>query len=848
MWFACAINLTVGLLANAIGRKSSAVTTEISSASDEPEAKDGIPPTFVVAAAALVGFCLCVLELVWYRMLGPLLGGTVFTFGLILGAVLAGIGAGSLACARIQKPTLALFAGICAVEAVCVGLPYAIGDRLAITALGLRSIGELGFAWQVLGWSVISGFVVLPAAFVSGMQFPLLVGLLGRSPNAIGRDIGRIYAWNTVGSIAGSLAGGFVLVPALGALGTWRLVLALLIMLGLVSAIMGRRTWVGLGMSLATSALALFLMRAEGPTAAWRHSGIGAGRSRPVRDANDAIDWANERRRDTLWETDGRESSIALDRLNGLAFVVNGKSDGAAREDAATAVMSGVLGVLLHPKPARAMVIGLGTGSTAGWIAAVSAMKQVDVAEIEPAILEVARRCAPVNQHALDNPKVRVTIGDAREALLTGSTTYDLVVSEPSNPYRAGIASLFTRDFYEVVHGRLAEDGLFLQWVQGYEIDPATIRSLYATFLEVFPEVSTWILHERELLLVGSKRPLALDAAELRRRLEGPTYRSALENTWRTTGLEGLLSHYVGGTELARRVAAGAAVNTDDKNLVEFQFARSVGNGRIHHTADLREIARRLQLDRPVVAGGPVDWERVEDEIGTLMSTRLAPRETAGIPDRARRASALRAFGASAFGAVRNEWKMQPREPIGPVELLALSVSLAELGDEGALQWIDKLRAHQPIEADIALAILQMRRKQLLDATATLARAYRAYRSDPWPDLHFMTRSLDVARELAMLDRAAVPVLLEALSQPFAVYVMDGYRQLARVQIASNVPPGPACVDAHRALEPHVPWSADFLRMRHACYSGAGAPEADQAQRDLERFMAQTATHVTVSE
>src|SRR5207245_2933015 len=113
-----------------------------------------------------------------------------------------------------------------------------------------------------------------------------------------------------------------------------------------------------------------------------------------------------------------------------------------------------------------------------------------------------------VNHEALDNPKVHVEIGDARELLLTSKRRYDLIASEPSNPYRAGVASLFTNGYYEAVASRLDEEGIFLQWLQGYEVDGQTVRTVYATLASVFPEVETWELESPDMLLVASKKPL----------------------------------------------------------------------------------------------------------------------------------------------------------------------------------------------------------------------------------------------------------------------------------------------------------------------------------------------------
>src|SRR5205085_3692804 len=139
--------------------------------------------------------------------------------------------------------------------------------------------------------------------------------------------------------------------------------------------------------------------------------------------------------------------------------------------DAGTQVMCGLVGAALHPQPQSAMVIGLGTGSTAGWLAAVPTMQRVDAVELEASILKVAEACAPVNHDALHNPKLHVTIGDGREILLTTKNKYDLIVSEPSNPYRAGVAGLFTSEFYRSIKQRLNARGMFLQWMQTYDID-----------------------------------------------------------------------------------------------------------------------------------------------------------------------------------------------------------------------------------------------------------------------------------------------------------------------------------------------------------------------------------------
>src|SRR4029453_1748056 len=186
------------------------------------------------AAAAIVGFAFFLVELVWYRMLAPVLGGSSYTFGLILAMALAGIGLGGCLYAlgaASRRPTLHALAMTCGLEAFFLLLPYALGDRVAVLAMLLRPLGNLHFGLLVAVWCLVTSVVVLPPSIVAGYQFPLLVGVLGRGRRDVGREVGLAYAANTAGAIAGALAGGFGLLPLLGATGAWKLTAAALLAL-----------------------------------------------------------------------------------------------------------------------------------------------------------------------------------------------------------------------------------------------------------------------------------------------------------------------------------------------------------------------------------------------------------------------------------------------------------------------------------------------------------------------------------------------------------------------------------------------------------------------------------------
>ncbi len=467
------------------------------------------------------------------------------------------------------------------------------------------------------------------------------------------------------------------------------------------------------------------------------------------------------------------ESSVALVKASdGYAFVISGKTDGSSRGDAATQVMGGLIGAALHSNPRRALVIGLGTGSTAGWLAAVPSMERVDVVELEPAILRVARDCAKVNHDVLSNPRVRIWIGDAREWLLASREKYDVIFSEPSNPYRAGISSLFTADFYRAARSRLAPGGIFLQWLQAYEVDSGTVLTVYATLGSVFPEVETWHTKQNDLVLAATAEPIAYDGSLLRERLRQEPYVSALRDAWRVSDLEGFLSHYVARPSLTRTLVSSARtpLNTDDANVVEFAFARSLGHDTFFDVEELRQAARSSQEDRPAVSGD-VDWASVNRwRVAAATSQGRPPTATAGMTvDELRQSLAQKSFIEGRPEAVLANWRAQTWEPRGSIEEIVLAEALAQGGEEIADDHIERIRQRSAVEADVVLARLRWRQGRLEEATQALERAFLAYREDPWPLAVLVRNSFAVVLDIASRDAALASRLEESVSRPFSL-------------------------------------------------------------------------------
>ncbi|MFL6196861.1 MAG: fused MFS/spermidine synthase [Thermoanaerobaculia bacterium] len=875
IWAACAVNLVVALIALAWGgeRGSSAprergkkakaakpaapsevgATAPAATEATAPAAggQSEAPVPFILIAAGLAGFAFFLMELVWYRMLAPILGGSSYTLGLILAVALVGIGVGGLLYSlggRARRPTLLAFAVTCALEAFFLLVPYALGDRVALLALFLRPFWSLGFGSLVSIWAVVTTIVVLPPALVAGYQFPLLVGLLGSGERNVGREVGLTYAANTLGAIVGSLAGGFGLLPLLSAPGTWKL--SALLLLALLAAALflafrqGGFTWRRAALPVAAGLAGLLLAFSTGPTAAWRHTPIGAGRvALDFAGSNALHNFLNERRRSIVWEVDGVESSVALKRSDQYELMINGKSDGSALSDSPTQVMSVLIGAMLHPVPRRSLVIGLGTGSSAGWLAEVPGMERVDVVEIEPAVRRIAQAMAPVNRDVLHKPKVHIFVADGREFLPTTSETYDVIFSEPSNPYRAGISSLFTREFYQATTDRLGPGGIFLQWLQGYDIDTGVVRTAYATLRSVFPYVETWQVGRNDLLLVASRQPIVHDAQRVRARAAQEPFRSALRNTWGVEGAEGFYSGFVAtpGFANAFEGVAAAELSTDDRPVIEFGFVRSLGRQGLFDINTLRQTALAMGVNHPPGLESAIDWPRVAELSATRNVLWGVPPAllTPADPGLDARVRARQAYAQGNFQAAQTAWASQAGEPISPFDVTMLAETLAQAGDPRAPQYIQALRGYSPGGAEAVLAQWAYIQGNQEQTAVHLENAFRACRTDPWVYIPLVKRAMQISAALGKQNPALGGRLFTALGEPFAVSLAEDLRLNARVELAGTTDFRGLCLQTIEPFEPWVLWEERFLTIREMCYQQTSDPRSKQATRDLEAFRAE---------
>jgi len=814
------------------------------------------PSWFVLAAAFLSGFTFFVAELVWYRVSTPLLGSTVYGFGLVLCVVLLGMGIGGLLYSQLLRrlePKLSGFTLVSALQAIFVLLPYALGDWLSYWALVINeSLRGFGFVPLATGWFAIIAALVFMPSVLSGIQFPLLISLLGRGNHGVGREMGRAYFWNTVGSISGSLIGGFVLIPMISATHTWVLASMLIAGMSALSFVLGRSDGDEPGLTPYASFAGVIICGAmawfsTGPTAVWLQSPIGYGRLPNYAKTTLKLEqWMRDTRRFHVSSFDGRDANVAVVESNDQhAFLTNGKSDGSALGDAPTQVMFGLVGAVVHPRNIeRCCVIGLGTGSTAGWLAEVPSVKQVDAIEIESRAADIAREFSTVNRHALDNPKVRLIIGDGREALQTHGTTYDLIASEPSNPYRAGVANLYTTELYKSAKQRLTEDGIFCQWLQGYETNPETVKLIIATLCSEFAKVEVWNTSGSDLLFVCTPSLKPWDVNQVRERLKMPVYAQACATLWHTDTAEGFFGHCLANALYAQLTAMNlGTVNTDDHNILEFASARNMGReleDPLHHIFS-NAIAR--QQDLPFLAGQldktKLAYERCETFADQPKIIEAVIQHAGEFGD------GLRAKREHESVAVSRDYKtylamLGNRQPQTITERLNFAMATALTADSRAASAAEELEKLLPDSRPILIAMRASVDRKTDTETLALIDCISTLRRSPWVDqrlVEWLSRQLVViATRDAPRNQRAVRQLFDALRAPFA----EGFFVETRNNVLSLLSDFLTPHDRLVAIDswgPHYPFYGQPLATRLITYAEIDHPGVAQARADAERYV-----------
>jgi len=593
LWLGAAVNIGIGFLVigfdRSLHRRTSRVAPAMPRAMERASATESPASAPPRAAAVLIllvfgtsGAASMMYEVGWTRALSLVLGSSTYAFTTMLVAFLMGLAAGSALFARwwggrpLPVWSLGLIQLGIGLSAAMV-LPFI--DRLPELFLAVFRITQNPRAIVVAQFLLGAGVMLVPTLFM-GATFPCTVRVLVRQLDSVGFSVGRIYAVNTLGAILGTLVAGFLLIPQWGVqrslLAAVSLNLAGAVAIAAVGLREARRTLPALTVVGASVALAVLPMIPK-----WNPNVMVAGVV--VYGPMYTAESGEARLRDLvpvdeelLYYRDGVGATVSVQRRGEEKFLrVNGKTDASNLSDMRTQLMLGHLPLMLHPEPRRVLVIGLGSGVTAA-AAVQHPVVTVDVVEIEPAVIEAAGYFAKENRNVLAHPRVRVHVADGRHFLLTRASPYDVIISEPSNPWISGIGSLFSVEFYAMAAERLRGDGLYVQWLQAYNLDPEDFRMVIASFRHVFPHTWMWSINQGDFLLMGSRQPLLLDPNRLRARFDASAgVRQDLGLLGMSDPLTILVDFSLGNQDLDR-LAKGARLNTDDRPLLEFSAPLSL--------------------------------------------------------------------------------------------------------------------------------------------------------------------------------------------------------------------------------------------------------------------------------
>jgi spermidine synthase len=633
---AASVNLVLGGLLVLADRRLMAPVAPAPVGAAAAAGAPGAAALVTTVGLGVAGAASMIYEVAWTRALSLVIGSSTYAFTAMLLAFLLGLALGSaifsrlLGARRLGPATFGLLqlgVGVAALGILPVfeRLPDAVVRALAVSLAP-------GFVLAVQVTLAVAA--MLAPTLLIGAGFPCAVQVVARGPARVGGDVGRLYAVNTLGAILGTVVGGFALIPLAGAQGALRIAVGVNLLLGVGLVLAGRRA-LPRAHALAAAALALVIVAGLVAVPAWNPSVMAAGAAVYPRQYR-AFSGHGGLARATadshlLFYRDGLTATVSVHREGPTTLLrVNGKTDASNGVDMHMQLMLGHLPLLLHPDARSALVIGLGSGVTAGAVAT-HPVERVDVVEIEAAVVEAAQFFRHESRGVLGDRRVRLAIGDARNYLLAADRRWDVIVSEPSNPWIGGVATLFSEEFYALARSRLAPGGVMVQWIDGYTIRPEDLKMVVKTFRSAFPATTVWHAHgAADFILVGALQARPLDIVRVKAAWSAS---AALREDFLRLGFRApwaFLADFLLAEPDAARLTLGADLNTDDLLPLEFSAPKSLHGDTA--AANYRMVRAFRTRELPLLAergAGFVETAGARHDIGLAYLRKNLPAEAA---------------------------------------------------------------------------------------------------------------------------------------------------------------------------------------------------------------------------
>lgn len=598
---------------------------QVESSDEETEADGRWVLSLVMVAFAASGAAAMVYEVAWTRTLLMVIGSTTYAFTTMLSTFLIGIALGSFVCARtvdkIKRPVSA-FATIQLLLSLAGFLSIALFNYVPYWNLIInQNLGNTPQSAMAVRF-MLSGLLLLPITFCLGAVFPIVVKACARKLQGVGRSIGDLYAANTLGAIVGAFLAGFAIIPILGAERT--LVFAscanLLIGLLLLNGASGMRREVKYAM-VAVSLLLLGL-KITVPDSWDRTVLMSAQNQRrflftamgpeQLKSFEDFKQFIHSNREAVFWK-DGPCSTVGVLRYPGNgtkktvhSLLTNGHIDASDNLDMTTQMRLGLFPMLAHGNATNVGVVGWGSGVTAG-CAAQFPCKTITGIELEPAVLEASKFFEHVNYKVLNDPRVRFEINDGRNYLLATDETYDVIISEPSNPWQSGVCNLFTKEYFDACRNRLSKGGVFGLWLQIAEIAPENVRSILRSLQGTFKHTLVMQSENGNTVVLASESPIKIKYETVLHFFKDPKFVEMCKRAG-INGPEELLSNVLMSTDEVQKFTAGDPPNLDDRNRLEFAVALTYENKLYTYNNN------KLLETNTTTPAESIDWTGIDPE------------------------------------------------------------------------------------------------------------------------------------------------------------------------------------------------------------------------------------------
>ncbi|HKG61814.1 MAG TPA: fused MFS/spermidine synthase [Pyrinomonadaceae bacterium] len=602
---AAVLNVIVGVIAIVLQRQTQARAEhpEHPVHLENPENPENPVNSFWYFAALVSGFVTISSQVSWTRTLTMIIGSSTYAFSIVVALFLIGLAIGAwLVTRKDRSPRLR--SAILKVEALtALSLLLSLYVLNQIPALLIN----LGLRLHISSWTgllalqiVSATLLILVPAVLMGMVMPLVLVWASSDRTRAVAQVGRSYAVNTIGAIAGAFITGFILIPKTST----RFTLLFAAICCLVVATVAYKPVSrdpALKRSLAIGLIPVFVivLFIVAPPMNLADLSIGAYDSlvRVLAQTREGVKEAETgpNIHELLMYEEGPTATVSVRRdQNTVSMAINGRTNASdSIYDMPTQVMLGQLPLLIAPKINHGLIIGYATGVTVGAMLQ-SPVQSVTCVELEPGTVAGSQFFNHVNNRPLDDPRASLIIDDARTFLRVTPNRYDMIVSEPSHPWVPGVANLFTQEFFELGRARLSDDGIWVQWVQIYQLSTESLRSVLATYQKVFPHVLVFrvggLSNGKDLLLIGSNRPLNLD--RLSERIRDPRMAAELARVDLKSEAD-IRGWYVCDESKLGPAVAGAKINTDDNMHIEMTVPREAFRPSMQTNADwIQALAR----------------------------------------------------------------------------------------------------------------------------------------------------------------------------------------------------------------------------------------------------------------